>query len=130
MLDYLSLERFSYQSSNTDIKESFVNSSTLSAIKPPVIKREDGKFILDINHRFFLDDINYGICILKWFADQLNLKVPTIDVILRWAKNVRRESYTLNPALQIPTKDLSSFIYGIPPCYGISNINEAVQGVS
>ncbi len=37
MLDYLALERFSYQSANTDIRESFVSSKTLSAIKPPVV---------------------------------------------------------------------------------------------
>ena len=36
MLDYLGLERLSYRSENTDIRESFVTSKTLGAIKPPV----------------------------------------------------------------------------------------------
>ena len=40
MLDYLALERFSYQSHNTDVKESFVNSQTLVSIATPVVQNE------------------------------------------------------------------------------------------
>jgi len=54
MLDYLALERFSYASHNEDIRLSFVNSSTLGAIKPPTVVK-DGKLVIDANHRFFLD---------------------------------------------------------------------------
>ena len=39
MLDYLSLERLSYNSANQNIKESFVSSQTLGTIKTPVIKK-------------------------------------------------------------------------------------------
>lgn len=41
MLNYLDLERLSYQSCNENIKQSFVNSKTLGAIKTPVVKVEN-----------------------------------------------------------------------------------------
>jgi len=89
MLDYLRLERLSYQSKNTDIRESFTTSLTLGAIKPPTIQLESGEWIIDKDHRFFTDDIHYGLCIAKWIADQLALDVPTIDSIIDWAQQLR-----------------------------------------
>lgn len=88
MLDYLSLERFSYNSNNEDIKTSFTNSKTLRLIATPVVKDKDGKWVIDKNHRFFTDDIFYGLCIAKWFAEQFAIKVPMIDEILLFAQNI------------------------------------------
>ena len=82
-LDYLALERLSYQSENSDIRDSFATSATLGAIKPPTLQQEDGNWAIDTNHRFFTDDIGYGLCITKWVADQLGLTVPTIDINTR-----------------------------------------------
>ncbi|MEI3421380.1 MAG: hypothetical protein V8R91_10225 [Butyricimonas faecihominis] len=53
MLDYLALERFSYQSCNTDVKESFVTSKTLVAIGTPVIQNEKGLWEIDRNDLLF-----------------------------------------------------------------------------
>jgi len=86
MLNYLDLERFSYNSSNENIKESFVNSKTLGQIETPVMKEGDS-FILDKNSRFFTDDIFYGIAIAKWLATKYNLEVPMIDELLEWSQS-------------------------------------------
>lgn len=94
MLDYLSLERLSYNSCNTNIKESFVTSKTLTAIGTPVLQSDNGRWSIDINHRFFMNDIYYGICIAKWFAEKLNLNVNTIDEILQWVSEDTLREYT------------------------------------
>jgi len=91
MLDYLALERFSYQTHNTDIIESFDNSQTLTSIATPVVQNNCGKWEIDRNHRFFLDDIYYGVCIAKWIAEKMEIEVPTIDNILHWAQQIRNE---------------------------------------
>lgn len=123
MLNYLALERFSYGSSNTDIKESFVGSTTLGAILPPV-KQVKGAYFLDENHRFFVDDINYGLCIAKWFAARLNIKTPAIDEVISWASSLK--------GLDMPdffADELSEMVvknYGMPTCYGIDSIDEAL----
>ena len=88
MLDYLSLERFSYDSCNENIKTSFTSSKTLRLIETPVVKNKDNKWEINKNHRFFTDDIFYGLCIAKWFAEQFSLKVPMIDEILEWAQEI------------------------------------------
>lgn len=129
MLDYLALERFSYKSSNTDIKESFVTSQTLVSIGTPVVQNEKGKWEVDRNHRFFLDDIYYGNCIAKWMAEQLNIVTPTIDEILQWAQTVRNESFIDDKnQLIMNSPDLSqSLKTGIPSVYGFTSINECVD---
>lgn len=129
MLDYLALERFSYQSQNTDVKESFVTSQTLVSIQTPTIQNENGLWEVDRNHRFFLDDIYYGNCIAKWMAEQLNIEVPTINAIIRWAQMMRNEQIIdENNNLILNSKDLSTPLKsGIPCYYGYTTIEEIID---
>ncbi|TRX70481.1 NAD/NADP octopine/nopaline dehydrogenase family protein [Carboxylicivirga sp. M1479] len=125
MLDYLSLERLSYQSANTDIRESFTSSSTLGAIKPPTVQLESGEWVIDKDHRFFTDDIHYGLCIAKWIADQLDLEVRTIDDIINWAQQLRNEKIIDGDKLLLNSESLTTkFMSGIPPVYGINTIED------
>ena len=112
MLDYLDLEQLTYNSSNINIKESFVNSETLGAIKTPVIE-SNNIYILDKSHRFFYDDIYYGLCIAKWIAQELKLEVPTIDEILNWAQDVIEDKIIDRDRLLINKKSGSFDNYGI-----------------
>lgn len=129
MLDYLALERFSYQSQNTDVKESFVTSQTLVSIQTPVVQNADGLWEVDRNHRFFMDDIYYGNCIAKWMAEQLGLTTPTIDAILQWAQLVRDEQIIDdNNHLILESKDLSQPLKsGIPCFYGFKTIEDVID---
>ena len=129
MLDYLALERFSYQSENTDIKESFTTSQTLVSIQTPTIQNADGLWEVDTNHRFFLDDIYYGNCIAKWIAEQLNIEVPTIDAIIKWAQDIRDEKIIdENNSLLIDSKDLSAPLKsGLPCYYGYKTIEDIID---
>lgn len=129
MLDYLALERFSYQSHNTDIKESFVKSQTLVSIKTPIVENSERRWEVDRNHRFFLDDIYYGNCIAKWMAEQLEIDTPTLDEILRWAQEVRGESIIDNENhLMLSSPDLSKpFKTGIPSVYGFKSIEDCID---
>ncbi len=129
MLDYLALERFSYKSHNTDVKESFVTSKTLVAIGTPVIQNAEGLWEVDRNHRFFLDDIYYGNCIAKWLAEKMDIETPTIDAILHWAQIVRNEKFIdENNKLILDSDDLKApFKIGIPCEYGFTTIDDIVD---
>ena len=129
MLDYLALERFSYQSHNTDVKESFVTSQTLVSIGTPVVQNAEGLWEVDRNHRFFLDDIYYGNCIAKWMAEQLNIETPTIDEILHWAQLVRGEKIIDdNNRLILDSLDLTKPLKcGIPSVYGFKSIENCID---
>jgi len=119
MLDYLSLERFSYDSCNENIKTSFTSSKTLRLIETPVVKNKDNKWALNKNHRFFIDDIFYGLSIAKWFAENFSLKVPMIDEILEWAQKILEISLIKSGNLR---KDctLNGIEVGTPEKYKIS----------
>lgn len=129
MLDYLALERFSYQSQNTDIRESFVNSKTLTAIASPAIQCEDGLWRIDRNHRFFMDDIYYGNCIAKWMAEKMCIATPTIDAILHWAQKVRGENFIddENELIKDSADLTARFKSGLPYFYGIDSIEDFVD---
>lgn len=128
MLDYLALERLSYQSENTDIRESFVTSKTLGAIKPPVRRNPEGRWEIDTDHRFFTDDISYGVCIAKWMAQEMDISVPTIDAIIEWAQELRRETYLANGKLLVDSESLAGPLRsGIPPVYGIRTIDDVID---
>ena len=125
MLDYLSLERLSHQSKNTDIRESFTTSLMLGAIKTPTIQLESGEWVVDKDHRFFTDDIHYGLCIAKWIADQLTLDVPTVDSIIDWAQQLRNEKIIEGNKLLLDSESLTTeFMSGIPPVYGLNSIDD------
>lgn len=129
MLDYLALERLTYNSCNTDIRESFITSKTLTAIHTPVVRREDGLWELDRDHRFFLDDIYYGNCIAKWIAEQMNIETTTIDAILHWAQELRGEQIIdANNNLIVDSPDLSKPLKsGLPCYYGIQSFNDLID---
>lgn len=128
MLDYLNLERLSYNSANTDIRESFRSSVTLGAIKPPTVKKENGGFIIDKDHRFFTDDIHYGLCIAKWIAEKLSIDVLAIDRIIEWAQDLRGEKLIQNGRLLMDSQDIAKeFISGIPSIYGHNNLDDIVD---
>lgn len=125
MLDYLNLERFTYESESVDIQKSFTSSDSLGAIKPPTVQLESGEWVIDKNHRFFTDDIHYGLCIAKWIADQLEIRVPTIDSIIDWAQNLRKEKIIEGNRLLLDSESLTTeFMSGIPPVYELNSVDE------
>ncbi len=90
MMDYLTLERFSYGSDSEDIKSSFTNSSTLSTIATPTVK-SGSKIVLDGDHRFFRDDIVYGLNIARFFGQMYSIQTPNIQLVTDWANDFMKE---------------------------------------
>ena len=128
MLGYLALDRLTNETEERSVLESFLSSETLGAIKTPTIKTEEGKWRIDTDHRFFTDDIHYGLCIAKWIADRLALDVPTIDEIIIWAQNLRQEVLIEDGELKLDSVDLShKFKSGIPHFYGYQTIDDIVD---
>ncbi len=128
MLDYLALEHSFNKSSCSNILESFTESEKLGAIKTPVIINE-GKWTIDDKHRFFHDDIYYGLCIAKWMAEKLDINVPHIDAIIEWAQTVLEDSIIENKKLTIDNEKMAAnkFKYGIPSVYGYTELSQIID---
>lgn len=129
MLNYMDLEHYTYGSASVDIIDSFVNSPTLQAIGTPVTVDDHGNVELDKNGRFFMDDIYYGIAIVKWIAEILHLEVPMINKILHWAQDFRDEHIiSADNKLLLNSLDLSAPMKsGVPYFYGKTTIDDIVD---
>lgn len=128
MLDYLALERLSYNSANEDIKKSFINSKTLGQIPTPTILNDDKMYVFDKNHRFFTDDLYYGLLVYKWFADQLKIGTKTIDEIIYWAQDYIGDKILEDGKINIEKISTEKkYKYGIPSVYGFKQILDAVD---
>uniref|UniRef100_A0A7S2PQS6 Opine dehydrogenase domain-containing protein n=1 Tax=Leptocylindrus danicus TaxID=163516 RepID=A0A7S2PQS6_9STRA len=113
MLDYMSLERRT-QGTNYDDR--------LGVIKTPTICI-DGVHFLDTDSRFFKDDIPYGLLIAKWMAERLDLKTPFIDAVIDWAQTIRGEVFIRDGKIAIDECLKGKNRTGIPPSYGIYDID-------
>ena len=129
MLDYLKLERLTHTSENTDIKTSFSESKQLGLIKTPTAQAtKDGKQRLDINCRFFKDDIPYGLLIGKWIGEKLNVSTPFLDEVIRWAQTLRGESWLLDDGrIDIDYCLGEKLRSGIPPSYGVQSVEDILD---
>ncbi len=127
MMDYLTQDNLTNLSSNQNILETFENSSTLGAIKTPVIQMNN-HWVLDRHHRFFYDDVFYGLCIAKWFAQELNLVCPHIDDLLMWTQEYLNEPIIENHQLNCDeAMKKEPFKYGIPSVYGFTSIEQVID---
>ncbi len=127
MLDYLLLDNTTNLRSNKTILETFQNSKTLGAIQTPVVE-ENGKWVIDKKHRFFRDDIYYGLCIAKWIAQKLDLKVPHMDEVLIWAQDFLNDRIIENEKLVISEEmKKNPFKYGVPEVYGFSKVDQIID---
>lgn len=127
MLNYMDLEHFSYESNNNSILDSFINSKTLRAIKTPC-KENNGYWEINKQHRFFSDDIYYGLCIAKWFSEKLKLQTPQIDKILHWAQQYLNDPILKDYKLiEFGLNKTNRFKYGMPSMYGISELFKLVD---
>ncbi len=92
----------------------------------PVVMKTlpSGEYVPDFEHRYFTEDIPYGLLILKSIAVLCNLKTPVIDKILLWGQNCINKEF-INTDGELVGKDLCGTT--IPQNYGINNLKDLVN---
>ena len=68
---------------------------SFQGIPAPMVLR-DGKWIPDLNSRYFEEDFPYGLCILKGFALLAQLQTPCMDKLLLWYQALKRVAFFEN----------------------------------
>ena len=129
MLSYFDLEKLTHCSKHVDLRASFKDSSQLGQIKTPTVELKDGSQILDINCRFFTDDISYGLLLAKWVAEKLNVDTPHIDHVIIWAQQLRGEHWLKEDSKEINMEFClrEKRRTGLPPSYGIKSIDDILD---
>ncbi|MGL5069037.1 MAG: NAD/NADP octopine/nopaline dehydrogenase family protein [Sarcina sp.] len=67
-------------------------------IKTPMKQENDG-FIPDLESRYFTEDLEYGLCIIKAFAELCEVATPTVDKVVYWAQNLFGKEYIVDGKL-------------------------------
>ncbi len=69
-------------------------------ITTPVEKTEiAGKVKCPADHRYFQDDIPYGLCVFRYLADRVDVRVPEIDRLIVWGQRIMGKEYLVDGAL-------------------------------
>jgi len=127
MLDYMALDRNTNMTENVTVLDTFRNSESLDAIKTPVIKVRD-KWMINKNNRFFLDDIFYGLCIVKSLAEKLEIPVIHIDGLLDWTQQLLGEKIIEVDKLVIWEQVAADrFKFGVPEAYGYTMLTQIID---
>jgi hypothetical protein len=127
MMDYMKQDNITNDNNRQTVIETFRSSKTLGAIRTPVVHDGD-KWVLNKHHRFFYDDVFYGLCIAKWFAQKLNIEVKNIDEVLNWAQDYLGEQVISDSGLNIDEKLKGQPLkYGVPESYGMHTLDEVID---
>lgn len=91
-------------------------------IKTPMVKHKNG-YLPDLNSRYFIEDIQFGLCIIKSFAEICEVDTPKVDEIIYWAQDLLGKNYLVNGKLQ--GKNINELV--IPQSKGLKTKSELIN---
>jgi hypothetical protein len=50
-------------------------------------------------HRYFQDDIPYGLCVFRYLADLVDVSTPEIDRLIQWGQKIMQKEYLVDGKL-------------------------------
>lgn len=88
-----------YKISNpSELTEKIRTAPGFQTIKTPMIKCGNG-YIPDLNSRYFIEDIQFGLCIIKAFAEICDVKTPVVNKVIYWGQKLLKKEYLVNDTL-------------------------------
>ncbi len=111
-----------YYESETEeeLTEKIRSIEAFKPIKTQMIKCEDG-YKIDLNSRYIIEDIPYGLLIFKGIAELLMINTPNIDKIIYWVQELLGKKYIVDGKLY----DIVDT--GCPQNFGINNLNDFIK---
>lgn len=105
-----------------ELSEKINTASGFRGITSPMVEVVGG-FIPDKNSRYFIEDIQFGLCIIKAFAELCNVETPTVDKVVEWGQKLVGKEYLVNGKLCGRNKNELL----IPQSRGISTKEELIK---
>ena len=113
-----------YESTNyIEMTNKIRSINSFKGIKTPCIN-EDGKFIPDLQSRYFTADIPYGLIVIKAFAMIYSVDTPTIDLIINWYQQIVNKKY-IN--FENNTLGEDSINLNLPQIYGLNTEEKIIK---
>ncbi|MBD5200488.1 MAG: NAD/NADP octopine/nopaline dehydrogenase [Bacteroidales bacterium] len=67
--------------------------------KPAPMKRVEGGYQIDTDHRLFTEDVDFGLIMIKSIAESVGVATPSIDHLIEWAQRVMGKEYLVDGRL-------------------------------
>lgn len=110
----------------TNMYTTFTTNTGYRVMTIPMEKTSDGQFVLNTKARTFVEDIPFGLIVLKDLAEMLNVDVPFTTQCIEWHQEMMGKEYVkggkINKALIHET--------GAPSRYGFDTIDKLVAHYS
>ena len=58
-----------------------------------------GKVKCPAGHRYFQDDIPYGLCVFRYLADLVDVRTPEMDSLIEWGQEIMQKEYLVDGKL-------------------------------
>lgn len=89
----------------------------------PMKKTDDGKLVPDFKYRYLMEDVPYGLLIIKQIAEMAGVATPLIDEIILWAQDKLDAVYLKDGKLCFVDRKHGR----IPMAFGIKTLDEFVN---
>jgi len=59
-----------------------------------------GKVKCPADHRYFQDDIPFGLCVFRYLADRVDVETPEMDRLIEWGQRIMQKEYLIDGKLR------------------------------
>lgn len=88
-LSYVKSLKIHYESETPELLTKKISSiQSFKGLQTPHCVTDNGKYIPDLNSRYFTADFSYGLFIIEQIADFLGIDVPNIKSTMDWYRNI------------------------------------------
>lgn len=89
----------------------------------PMVKREDGKYLPDLKHRYLSEDVPNGLIVTKGIAELCGIETPNIDTIIAFASKGLEKSFIVDGKVSGPDVGITRS----PQAFGFTSIEDFVK---
>jgi len=112
-----------YDSTNAEELTHKLNSiQAFKGLLSPMKETNKG-FVPDLESRYFIEDISYGLILIKDIAELFSVSTPTIDSVIYWTQNLLKKDY-LNDG-ELKGKDCQDLL--LHQSFSVSKIDEFLK---
>jgi hypothetical protein len=106
-----------------DITAKIRGLASLAHRPAPLSRRESGGYEVDLQSRYFTEDIPYGILIQRAVAELVGVPTPMFDQIIRWAQGLMGAEFLVDGSVS----GRSAAELPVPQHFGITTAAELVR---
>ena len=85
--DVIPLGEYYESKTPEELTKKLISINALANIESPMVKRGD-KFYADLDSRYFKEDFDFGLILIKAIAELIRVQTPKIDMVLKWYGNL------------------------------------------